>query len=379
MSVKSQETFVDKMIVGASALLSSMLPEDWKVERQDLPVSEQLQRGWQRGLRHLPDLARLDGQLVLREPNGGSVALYVDAKAQIAPRAVRELVSRVELARQINPTATLLLVSPWLSPRTREMLRDYDVNHLDLTGNVWLQVRYPALVVRTTGAEQDPEPKSREGVSLRGDRAWRVLRAVVDLAPPCTVSELANEAGVSMGYVSRIVDALDREALITRGARGSVREADWVSILRRQAEGRSLFQRPTGGFIAPMSPSQTMLDLAVGVAPYGAVTGSFPAAKLAPVAAPAQLVVYVENAEYVADVLGLLPTATGADVVLIEPSDPAGVLARPLDGLLPARAVGFSQLVVDCLSGNGRMPAEGEAVLEHMQRDPGSWQKRAPR
>jgi hypothetical protein len=35
--------------------------------------------------------------------------------------------------------------------------------------------------------------------------------------------------------------------------------------------------------------------------------------------------------------------------------------------------VNVPQLVVDCLSGSGRMPAEGEAVLEWMQANESEW------
>ncbi|RMI37446.1 hypothetical protein EBN88_19080 [Streptomyces triticirhizae] len=42
------------------------------------------------------------------------------------------------------------------------------------------------------------------------------------------------------------------------------------------------------------------------------------------------------------------------------------------DGL---RYVGPSQLVLDCLAGPGRMPAEGETVLGFMARDESAWRE----
>jgi hypothetical protein len=35
--------------------------------------------------------------------------------------------------------------------------------------------------------------------------------------------------------------------------------------------------------------------------------------------------------------------------------------------------VALSQLAIDCLSGPGRMPAEGEAVLDYMVQTENSW------
>jgi hypothetical protein len=36
--------------------------------------------------------------------------------------------------------------------------------------------------------------------------------------------------------------------------------------------------------------------------------------------------------------------------------------------------VNLPQLAADCLGGTGRMPAEGEALIEWMQANPGEWQ-----
>jgi len=72
--------------------------------------------------------------------------------------------------------------------------------------------------------------------------------------------------------------------------------------------------------------------------------------------------------------LGWLPTEQGSDVVLLEPYDPVVVKRLVIrDGL---RVVAPSQLVLDTLSGNGRLPAEGEALLVWMAEHEGEW--RAP-
>jgi hypothetical protein len=58
-------------------------------------------------------------------------------------------------------------------------------------------------------------------------------------------------------------------------------------------------------------------------------------------------------------------------VMLLAPDDPVvftGV--RPVAG---TPHVALSQLVLDCLAGPGRMPAEGEELLTVMERQVGSW------
>jgi len=51
--------------------------------------------------------------------------------------------------------------------------------------------------------------------------------------------------------------------------------------------------------------------------------------------------------------------------VLLTPADSSQVeRTRQLDGVTH---IGLSQLVMDCLAGNGRLPEEGEAVLDWMR------------
>ena len=93
--------------------------------------------------------------------------------------------------------------------------------------------------------------------------------------------------------------------------------------------------------------------------------------RLAPVAAPALLTAYTDNTDVLARELGLLPADEGANVALLGPYD-AVVWARTTieEGL---RWASPSQVAVDCLTGNGRMPAEGEALISWMVKNEDRW------
>ena len=68
---------------------------------------------------------------------------------------------------------------------------------------------------------------------------------------------------------------------------------------------------------------------------------------------------------------GGLEADEGADVVLVRPSNYGPFdRARAADGIVWA---GLSQILLDSLSGNGRMPAEGEALLEWMADHEAEW------
>jgi hypothetical protein len=67
---------------------------------------------------------------------------------------------RAMLAVVADPTP-VLLVAPWSSGRTQELLRDKRVNYFDLTGNVRIELDQPALFIQTEGAVRDPSPVAR--------------------------------------------------------------------------------------------------------------------------------------------------------------------------------------------------------------------------
>jgi hypothetical protein len=105
--------------------------------------------------------------------------------------------------------------------------------------------------------------------------------------------------------------------------------------------------------------------------PSPTITGSFAAARLAPVAPPALLVAYTSTPRQLGEDLELLPAEAGADVLLIKPADQSVLRGSAFEEGL--RWAAPSQVAIDCLAGRGRMPVEGEAVISWMQREQSHW------
>ena len=111
------------------------------------------------------------------------------------------------------------------------------------------------------------------------------------------------------------------------------------------------------------------------VSGYPSQTGGAPAFEVlppfSPVAAPEMAIVYTDDPERLAKAARLLPAKTGANVVLAEPYDPIVFSrCREANGV---RSVSIAQAAIDCLTGPGRMPAEGEALLAWMRRNESRW------
>lgn len=343
-----------KILGQASAWLSSRLPDGWVVR---------------------PRAASLE----LVAPDGTASSITTEVRRSIAPRDANVHLGQLARAAQQPgagvPGAPLLLVAPWIGPRTRAILEAESINYIDLTGNAWLSLAQPAVFIETQGSDRDPDPPARGKAGLRGRKAARLIRFLLDYEPPYGVRELAASAALAPGYVSRLLATLDREAVISRTGRGRVEGVDTIALIRVWSGSYDVYgTNEAVSHVAPMGPVPTRDRLKSGeVDAAVCVTGSFAAARLAPVTAPAMLTLYADDPQVVAKQLDLLPTDTGGNVVLLRPFDPVATeLARREDGLLYAAP---PQVAVDCLTGNGRMPAEGEAILNWMAANQGRWRQ----
>lgn len=332
---------------------------------------------------------RLDASLEVGRPSSSSpfTEVLVEARSNLTPAAVvTSLSHHVErIRRSRGDDAAVLVIAPWLSPRTREVLDEHRLNYLDLTGNVSIRLHDPAVLIKTEGQQRDPRPQPRGRRGLSGARAGRLVRELVDFHEPRRASELAEATGLSEGYVSRLLDSMSDEALIRRGKNRVISKVDWQGLLPARAASYQLMKvthvLPT---IARPGRERVLDALRQDRTRHQVLaTGTFAAAGFAPMAVGGALMLYVPPGPHVptevAQDLGLLRVdQSGADVLLLQPMN-HGPLDRPhpkrIDGV---PIVGLSQLVLDCLSGPGRMPAEGEAVLDWMSAHEHAWRRPSP-
>lgn len=355
-----QET---ELIDQAVAWLARRLPPSWEVARSNRQIVGSGQAAPQ-GVDALIDI----------RASSGITTLAVEAKQSFSPRDVERLLPHLtRVIRSLANNPPVLVVAPWLSARTQELLAREGMNFLDLTGNALIRTDYPAIYIKTSGAPRNPTPEPRGRAGVRGPKAGRLVRFLADVRPPYGVREIAKVTELAPGYVSRLLDALDREALVDRSARGEVRSVDVPALSRRWAESYDVLKsNDARRFIAPGGVTKALERLSMAQSPPRvAITGSFAAVRLAPVAAPALLLAYTKDVGSVVDTLDLLPADDGANVALLEPFDRVvwdrTVTAQGLTYVAP------SQAAVDCLTGTGRMPAEGEALLNWMSENESAW------
>lgn len=348
----SENELVDRAV----AWLRERLPSTWEIERTrrtDLQGS---------------DLGA-DAALDIKGTNSTSTTLLVEAKRTFTPRDADQLLAGMTRAfKTMYPHVPILAVAEWISPQAQERLREDAIGYVDLTGNAWLSLDNPTVFISSQGSSRNPKPTPAGKARVQGPKASRLIRWLVDVRPPYGVRDLAGAADLSQSYVSRVLDALDDEALIDRNKRGAVESVDTAKLIRRWASAYSVLKtNRVATFIARDGASSVLDRLPSGTA----VTGSFAAVRRAPVAAPALLAVYSDDPEQLARGLDLLPADQGSNVLILQPYDP--VVWRRTTTADGITYVSDSQAVVDCLTGTGRMPAEGQALLDWMLANERSW------
>jgi len=342
--------------------LQQRLPLDWRVDL--FPIGSMAKPGEQ--VREV-EVSRIR----LSAPDKRWADLFVIGRIRLEPRMVRFLVDPAGAPASQKPT---LVIAPYLSWPTQKELREKGIGYVDLSGNIWLSVRKPGLFVEAIGASEEPNREDRPARTLKGVKAGSLFRVLIDRAVPPGVRALALEARVDPGYVSRVLKLLEDEALVERSPRGVLERVAWEKLVRRWAEEMPFPKRGTlATYLDPRGLAGLVARLGAETSRY-AVTGSMAASQWAPVAGTRLLTIYTDDAAALAKDLGLRPTDTGANVLLVEPKD--AYVYRGSEQRDGVWYVSPSQAVADLLTSPGRGPAEAEALLEWMRMNEGVWRAR---
>jgi hypothetical protein len=344
----------------AIAELKKRLPRAWQVEI----ATRSVQRG----------RVRADATITVTASDGKQAMLLVEVQRTLEPKDVEPAVE--ELRSQADAgVGAVLVVAPFLGPRARAKIQAAGAGYIDLAGNMLVSLEKPAIFIERQGADVNPDPTQRPARSLKGAKAARIVRALLDFHGPLGTRQIASLTGTDPGYVSRILDLLDREDLITRRPRGPVERVNWRDLLIRWTQDYSVIEsNRVSSYLEPRGIDALLTKLRTlepdSRALY-ALTGSLAVPRAATVAPARMGMVYVQDALEWARLLALTPTTTGANVLLIESMDSvAWARSREVDGLT---SVSPTQCVADLLTGPGRNPAEGEALLAWMSRNEQEW------
>ena len=358
-----------RLLDTAAKAIGTRLPRQWRLLDRDGGMAVRSPQDSTR---------RIDTIWEIRDPDGLSSDIIVEVKANsVEPRLVGSVESEFKAlsssrCRQASGNPAFMLVSTYLSPLTRERLAEAGISYADSTGNIRFAIERPAVYIETQGAERNPFREERPLRSLKGARAGRAARGLLDYRTPFGTRELAAETASSPAMISRVCSLLDADEIVTKESpRGRIVSVDWEALARRWAMDYDFTGSNTlTSWLEPRGTGALFARLRETGLRYS-VTGSFAAHRLAPFAEPRLASLYVDDPETAARSLGLRPADTGGNVLLVRPFDPVAFeRAERNDGITYGRV---TQVLLDLMKGPGRGPTEAEALLEWMRDNEDRW------
>ena len=341
-------------VEGALAQLRALLPD----------ASFELEQGPQRGSAHLaPDF------VIRVSLDALSFVVVADAFNGDSSASLRDRVQHARLVSESIPGSAAMVVAPYFSRARRDLMRDAGVAYVDLSGNASL--RYGSLLVMVEGEGNRFNRESGSRGPFSG-KASLVPELLLDQMRPWGIRELAQEAGLDAGHVSRVVSYLIGADYVAKDASGKVHVLKPEELLQDWASAsKPPKSRELARFSQSPSPDQAVSRLAraaSGSPPNYALGNQAGASVVAPYAAIDRVDIYVGDraAEvWLEHALELRPVERGANVVLrlLADSDDAVMRRRRLiDGLW---VVSDFRLYLDV----HRYPRRGLEQAEHLLED----------
>lgn len=137
---------------------------------------------------------------------GNPITFIAECKSQGEPRYIRQAAEQLREYQANYPAAYPIVIAPFITDSTAALLSSKKLGYFDLAGNALID--YGPIFVRV-GGKTRRNPVQRKLKSLFSPRSSRILRVL--LSNPqrrWLLRDLAKEAGVSIGLVSKVKDKL---------------------------------------------------------------------------------------------------------------------------------------------------------------------------
>lgn len=363
-----------ELVQSAEAAIRSALPAAWSII-SDLQLSSgQSRRAY-----------RPDAWLTIAAPDGAKAAVLIECKGMVVPRDVASLADQLNVyatatAREGMEFGGAMLAAPFISPTTRTQLEQHGLGWFDTTGNLRLRLDRPAVFLDRAGADRSGfrDPADRLLKSLRGPAAAKVVLTLCQTSLPIGVRDLAERAQVGAATSTRVLELLDREAVIERNEDSAVTSVHKRALIDRWTQDYKVMA--SNEVIATLDPRglNHALNALASVETRVVVTGSAAARAylpnaVTPVSPLVSLSLYADDPISLMDQLGLKVVERGTNVLVLRPyDDVVYVTSRIVDGVSYATP---AQVAADLLTGPGRASEEAEQLIAALESGEPGWER----
>ena len=346
--------------------LRAVLPRDWSVSWEP-PAGP----------------GEADGLVRYKAPDGQNLSFVMEVKRRYSGPAETLVDGAMKWAEQ-NRLPALLAVE-YANPALRKACEAAGVSFVDTTGWIWIDgAGPPGLVIRSQGARRSPVIRPNTMSRLDGPGAGRVIRKLwgINSGFPIGVRELAQEAGVAAGTVSKVLPALESYGAVTRDGNGRIVDRDRRLLLQRWTQDYDFrtSNRRVGWFLAPRGLHA--VNQKIPTIPKG-----FRISSTGPSAAPFLLAdrdliavlplttaaYYAQDIDALAEILGVVesPQQAAANVIIAEPRDlnDSDLLRAFGGGPSSVYWAPPVQVLADLATMGGRYPELAEQILQALTED----------
>ncbi|HEY5879515.1 MAG TPA: hypothetical protein VIU11_11420 [Nakamurella sp.] len=308
-------------------------------------------------------------------PDGQILSFVTQAKARYSGPAATLVDQALKWSQRSRLPA--LLAVEYANPALRQACETAGVSFVDTTGWIFIDgAGPPGLVIRSQGARRSPVIRPNSMSRLDGPGAGKVVRQLWELGAgfPIGVRELAQDAGVAAGTVSKVLPALESYGAVTRDANGRIVGRDRRLLLQRWTQDYDFrtSNRRVGWFLAPRGlhavnqrihtiPKGFQISSTGPTAAHNTVTG-------VPVIPLTTAAYYTQDIDELAKILGVVeaPQPAAANVILAEPRDLTDPKILPSFGGRPTQVlpVPLPQVLADLYTMGGRNPELADQILQ---------------
>jgi hypothetical protein len=300
--------------------------------------------------------------VVLVEAASGQCNLVIEGKSTGQPGIARGAINQLHVYSKGVPNLYPVFLAPYITDATAELCERAGVGYIDLAGNCRLS--FSQVYIEQRG-RKNPYSERRELRSLYSPKAERILRVLL-ISPrkAWKVQELADEAEVSIGLVSKVKQILELREWIDSRSTG-VKLLDPEGALTEWAREYRYSKHRTFSYFSFASGSDLEYEVLSAAKSCGiriALTGFSAAVRYAPAVRYRRSMIYCAGeATAIAQELDLKRVASGSNLTLIEPYDEGVFYGRESRDGLPV--VSPIQTYLDLMNQAGRGEEGAEALM----------------
>lgn len=292
------------------------------------------------------------------------VELFVDIKPRGEKRFIIEYINRV---KSFIDSSRCMLIAPYISPDSAELLKENGINYMDLSGNCYLVADMIYISVEGKSNQYIPKRSNKNIFARSSLKSAIVLKTLLNEPyREWQVQELVEITGTSLGMISNIKTYLIENNWAEK-VNGRFRLKNIQDMLWEWARVCNLKADQTEEYYSLDRIADFEAELSLWNNNHGATVtlGSFSAAaRYAPTVRYNKTFVYIEmqdKQEFIRD-FGLKKVESGGNVTMCTIYDQTTTMfAREINNSIVTSPV---QTILDLLSHAGRGEEAAEAIIQ---------------